>query len=150
MITLDFTRILQDSQGELFVQFHRWRSWESQPLAHHQQHGEGDTIEVSQELQLCPSPLSVAVNEDLKSCPKYDFTSPWSKEIQAGQHLKILLILGHLGGSVGWASNCGSSCDLGVHEFKPCIRLLRAHFGSSVLLSQPLPCWGSLCQKNKH
>ena len=34
------------------------------------------------------------------------------------------LIQGHLGGSVGWASDFGSGLDLTIHEFEPRIRLV--------------------------
>ena len=43
--------------------------------------------------------------------------------------------MGHLGGSVGWASDFGSGYDLMVHEFEPCIRLC---------IDSVEPAWDSL------
>ena len=43
-------------------------------------------------------------------------------KIKLHSHQKYLL-MGHLGGSVGWASDFSSGHDLVVHEFQPCVQL---------------------------
>ena len=64
--------------------------------------------------------------------------------------------LGHLGGSVGWASDFGSGHDLTVPEFDPCVGLCAdssepgACFGFCLLISLPFPCSCSvLCVSQK-
>ena len=49
-------------------------------------------------------------------------------------YLRTILLSGHLGGSVGWASDFGSGHDLAVREFEP-------HVGLSADSSEPGPCF---------
>ena len=58
--------------------------------------------------------------------------------------LLILLLMGHLGGSVGWACDFGSGHDLAVYEFEPCVGLC-ADSSDSVFPSLSAPPLLMLC-----
>ena len=79
----------------------------------------------------------------------------WKERLSHTVSFKKIKWQGHLGGSVGWASDFGSGHDLTACKFEPCIRLCAhssesgACFGLCLPLSAPPPL--ALClSKIKH
>ena len=94
-------------------------------------------------LSLCPSPV----------CSLSLYVSKISKHENIKKQSELERLLnksqwGHLGGSIGWASDFGSGHDLTVCEFKP-------HVGLRADSSEPGACFGfcvslSLCFSPAH